>query len=186
MTKQRSLLILGISLIAIAMIGGTSAYFATTDRAHNIITTSGVSIEILETAIDDEGRVVPFEDIEDALPGETYSKIPQVKNTDEGSVWVRTLPSVSATAPDGSPLPVPDDVFIIDYQPGWTKSGNYYYYDVALSANETTSPLFTEVTIRPDLPDIYQNATFSLTLDADAVQTANNGTDPLTAGGWDD
>lgn len=186
MTKQKSLLVIGFSLIAIAMIGGTSAYFAATDRAHNIITTSGVSVELVETAVDDAGRVVPFENIENALPGESYSKIPQVENTDEGSAWVRILPEISATAPDGSPLPVPENALIINYQPGWEKSGNYYYYASALSANETTSPLFTEVTIASDLPDIYQNAKFSLTLTADAVQTANNGSSALTAGGWDD
>ena len=186
MTRKKSLLIISFSLIAIAMIGGTSAYYSTTGRAQNIIATSGVSVEILETAIDDTGHVSPFQNIVDAHPGETYSKIPQVHNIDEGSAWVRIHISTTAEK-DGTPLPVPADALTMDFNTSdWTQSGDYYYYNTTLDAGELTPPIFTNVVINPELPDEYQSAVFSLTVTTEAVQAANNGTTPLNAGGWND
>lgn len=187
MSKQKSLLIVGLSLIAIAIVGGTSAYFATTDRAHNIVTTSSVSIEIIETSLDGSGREVPFENIKNALPGKTYSKIPRIKNTDETPAWARICPSISVRSQTNEPLPVPNNVLTIDFNStDWEKFENCYYYTSALGPNETTTPLFTAVKITNDLEDAYQNAKFNLTLTAEAVQATNNGNSAQTAGGWNE
>ncbi len=185
MSKQKLLLITVLSLIVITMIGITSAYFATSERSHNVITTSGVTVELLETAVDANGHTVPFENITNAIPGNTYSKIPQVKNTDASDTWVRIRPIITASASDGSSLPVPDGALIINYDTtDWLKQGDYYYYHSALASDQLTTPLFTEVTIKSDLPDNYKNAKFNLTLSVGAVQSANNGTDVLSAEGW--
>ena len=106
--KKQKLLALGLSLLAVAMVGGTSAFFVTSDRAHNVITTSGVAIELIEdtnqTGVD--GRPIPFTNIEDAHPGDSYSKIPQVKNVDEGEVWVRIKVGRGAKLDNGDEITI--------------------------------------------------------------------------------
>lgn len=184
MSKQKLPLIIGLCLIAIAMVGGTSAYFATVERAHNVITTTGVAVEIIETAIDDAGHVVPFQNIVNALPGQSYSKRPQVKNIDTGSAWVRMRVETSATK-DGDTIPIPDGVLTVDYDTtAWIKSGDYYYYHTQLETDRLTEPLFTTATIASDIPKEYENSTFNLTVTVEAVQVANNGNSAFEATGW--
>ena len=187
MTKTQKLA-LGLSLLAVAMVGGTSAFFTASERTHNIITTSGVAIELIEntnqTGVD--GRPVPFTNISNAHAGDTYSKIPQVKNIDEGSVWVRVKVAKGATINGSTEVAVSDNSISADFNTqDWLDGGDgYYYYSHVLEAGEITEPLFTEVTLADSLSDIYNGATFSLTLQAQAVQVANNGTSIHDAEGW--
>ena len=186
--KKQKILALGLSLLAVAMIGGTSAFFVTSDRAHNVITTSGVAIELIEdtnqTGVD--GRPIPFTNIEDAHPGDSYSKIPQVKNVDEGEVWVRIKVSRGAKLDNGDEIAISDNSISANYNTrNWLNGGDgYYYYYRALKAGETTEPLFTEVTLANELSNTYNGATFSLDLQAEAVQVANNGLSVYDAEGW--
>jgi hypothetical protein len=102
MTKTQKLA-LGLSLLAVAMVGGTSAFFTASERTHNIITTSGVSIELIEdteeTGVD--GRPIPFTNIEDAMPGDRISKIPKIKNIDETDIYVRMKVTASVELETG-------------------------------------------------------------------------------------
>ena len=186
--KKQKILALCLSLLAVAMIGGTSAFFVTSDRAHNVITTSGVAIELIEdtnqTGVD--GRPIPFTNIEDAHPGDSYSKIPQVKNVDEGEVWVRIKVSRGAKLDNGDEIAISDNSISANYNTrNWLNGGDgYYYYYRALKAGETTEPLFTEVTLANELSNTYNGATFSLDLQAEAVQVANNGLSVYDAEGW--
>lgn len=186
--KKQKLLIIGLSLLAVAMVGGTSAFFVTSDRAHNVITTSGVAIELIEdtnqTGVD--GRPIPFTNIEDAHPGDSYSKIPQVKNVDEGEVWVRIKVGRGAKLDNGDEITISDNSISANYNTrNWLNGGDgYYYYYRALKAGETTEPLFTEVTLANELSNTYNGATFSLDLQAEAVQVANNGSSVYDAEGW--
>lgn len=187
MTKTQKLA-LGLSLLAVAMVGGTSAFFVTSDRAHNVITTSGVAIELIEdtnqTGVD--GRPVPFTNISNAHAGDTYSKIPQVKNVDEGEVWVRIKVGRGAKLDNGNEITISDNSISANYNTrNWLNGGDgYYYYYRALKAGETTEPLFTEVTLANELSNTYNGATFSLDLQAEAVQVANNGLSVYDAEGW--
>ena len=66
---------------------------------------------------------------------------------------------------------------------GWTLSEGWYYKDVALAEDEdvTIAPTFT---IPTSVGDTFQNETVSFQFEVQAVQAANNGTDPLLANGW--
>ena len=79
--NKRKLIITTISLliVIVAIIGGTSAYFTTAERTHNIITTSdGVYIELTETALDNSGQEIPFENIEVTMKKVVSAKKPQL------------------------------------------------------------------------------------------------------------
>ena len=70
MTKKQKLLLAGIVAIAMAVVGGASAFFVTSDRAHNVITTDGVSIDLFENTnqVGVDGRPIPFTNINNAMP----------------------------------------------------------------------------------------------------------------------
>ena len=185
MTKTQKLA-LGLSLLAVAMVGGTSAYFATSERTHNIITTSGVGIELIEDTeeIGVDGRPIPFTNIEDAMPGDRISKIPKIKNIDETDAYVRMKVEANVEFENGETRSISPDVFGLDLSRSWSPRGNYYIYMRTLHPGETTHALFTTVTLPERLADEYQHAKFSLTIHGEAVQAKNNGTNPLDAEGW--
>ena len=56
--------------------------------------------------------------------------------------------------------------------------------DFAIRPGETTAPLFTCVTFDAGMGNEYQNATATVHVAAEAVQTANNGVTALEALGW--
>lgn len=188
MIRKRELLLVGIVTIIVAVIGGTSAFFVTSDRAHNIITTDGVSIDLIENTdrVGVDGRPIPFTNIDNAMPGDTYSKIPQVKNTDHGEVWVRIRVTNSAKKADGTTVALPGDTIAADYNTqNWLNGGDgYYYYYRALGAGETTEPLFTKVTLSKNMAAEYASSLFSVDITAEGVQTANNGSNVYEAEGW--
>ena len=66
----------------------------------------------------------------------------------------------------------------------WTEKDGYYYYTKALKPGEVTAPIFTAVTFKADMGNEYQNATATVDVSAQAVQTANNGATVMDAQGW--
>ena len=66
----------------------------------------------------------------------------------------------------------------------WTEKDGYYYYTKALKPGEVTAPVFTSVTFNATMGNEYQNATATVDVFAQAVQTANNGDAVMNAQGW--
>ena len=60
----------------------------------------------------------------------------------------------------------------------------YLYCNKAIRPGETTAPLFTCVTFDAGMGNEYQDATATVHVAAEAVQTANNGVTALEALGW--
>ena len=179
---KRKLLILSVLAICIATLAaGTLAYFASEGRAHNVITTGGVEIAVQEWA--DENKQTPFEDLEGIMPGMTVTKIAEIKNTGASDAWIRVLITKNIQlAGDGTPNTalVELELNIAD----WTEKDGYYYYKEALKPGEVTAPIFTAVTFKPEMGNEYQNATATVDVSAQAVQTANNGDTVMDAKGW--
>ena len=154
---KRKLLILSVLVICIATLAaGTLAYFTSEGTAHNVITTGGVEIAVQEWA--DEGRQTPFEDLTGIMPGMTVTKIAEIRNTGASEAWVRVKVEKN-----------------IRLQGDSTK---------ALKPGEVTAPIFTAVTFGTAMGNEYQNATATVDVFAQAVQTANNGATVLDAQGW--
>ena len=186
MNKRKILALAIIAFMCALIVGGTSAYFTFSDRSHNIITTSGVAIELIEDTDETgaDGRPIPFTNVDGAMPGDKISKIPKIKNIDEGEVYVRMRLSAYVEYADGRINKVSPNIFEYDLSRSWSPKDGYYYYMYPLAKGETTRALFTTVTIPKRLNDQYQNAKFDLVIHGEAVQTANNGTNPLEAQGW--
>ena len=185
---KRKLLLLSVMVICVAIAAvGTLAFFNTEAVAHNVITTGGVEIAVQEWA--DEGKTQPFKDLSDIMPSMTVTKIAEIKNTGASAAWVRVklTPAIEladAVLPDGFTVNtglVKPDVNTDDWTEG---EDGYFYYKEALKPGETTAPVLNSVTFDVAMGNEYQGATATVTVTAQAVQTANNGTSAQTASGW--
>lgn len=179
---KRKFLILSVLAIMIAILAAnTLAYFTADTKAHNVITSGGVSIELKEWANDD--RTEPFEDRTGVMPGAEVTKIVELTNTGTAPVWVRAQVVLDVVNADKEMLD-PKYVTLDFNETDWTYFDGYYYYNRALAPGETTEPLFTTVTFAPTMGNEYQNSTAYVEVKAGAVQSDNNGTDVFSATGW--
>ena len=177
----RTLLVLGIAFL-LAM-GGTVAYFVTSETAHNLVSMGGVKIALNE--LDGPTGSKPFHDLENIIAGETYSKIPYVENVDLEPVWIRAKVSLKKTAGDGTETDITDFSSLMTLQEigeNWTTSpDNFYYYNLAVNNGEQTEPIFRSVKFADTINDEFQLATYTLTVTAEATQAKNNGLSGLDA-----
>ena len=180
--KRRALILSALALLAALFAAGTIAYFTAEGQAHNVITTGGVDIAVQEWA--DEDKTQPFQDPTGVMPGTTVTKIAEVRNTGEADAWIRVrLTGDIRLTGDGTPDPslVKPDLNTTD----WTLAADgYLYCNKAIRPGETTAPLFTCVTFDAGMGNEYQDATATVHVAAEAVQTANNGVTALEALGW--
>ena len=188
--KKNLLLILGIILLGV---GGTLAYYRSTSTFDNQFNTSSY-----KTVAHEE-----FTSPSNWKPGDETPKTITVKNEGDIDAHVRVCLTDSWLAADGTTeLPNHDttnniDIAIInaDNTDEWTKSGNCYYYNEELAPNETTSSPIKSVTFNPEYEGSvecttntstntitcestntgYDNATYTLTLTAETIQSEGLG-----------
>ena len=179
---KRKLLILSLLVILAALTAaGTLAYYTDIARTHNVITSGNVDIDLLEWA--DEAHTKPFKNKQGVMPGTKVTKIVEVKNTGTGAAFVRLRVETEVHSAEGQEMD-PKHVRLDFNQTDWIYRDGYYYYARSLQPGETTVPLFTAVTFAAEMGNEYQNATAHVNVSAYAVQSANNGDDPLNAEGW--
>ena len=92
MKKKLTAIALVVALLAVAVIGGTLAYFTDTKSATNTFTVGNVKIDLIEQEKTEEG-LAPFVQDKLLVPGKSndgnaVSKIVTVKNTGRNDAWV--------------------------------------------------------------------------------------------------
>lgn len=186
---KKRILIISLIVVCLALCAGaTIAYFTAEDRATNVITAGNIQINLIENMIPkDGGEPVVFEDQDGIQPGETVSKIVQVKNEGKKGAYVRiavdtviNLVSDTEAEAKGDPSSV---IFDIDTE-NWTEKEGFYYYNKILASEETTEPLFTEVKFDENIGNEYMSSKTVITVVAQAVQADNNGDTVFDAAGW--
>ena len=182
---NKKLVTLFISLLLISVVvTGTLAYFTKeSDPVHNVITTGNVDIKLIEKTLIN-GVEEDFEDVSGVMPGQSVSKRVRVENTGSGDAWVRIYVKPAIELKDKTPGD--PSVLSIDFDTAnWTQQGDYWYYNHVLTTGATTPNLFENVTFTgEDMGNVYQGSTVTVTVRAEAVQSANNTNSALTAGGW--
>ena len=179
---KRKLLILSMLVILAALTAaGTLAYYTDSARTHNVITSGKVNIALHEWA--DKEHNKPFKDKTGVMPGTKVTKIVEVENTGTGAAFVRLRVETEVLSAEGQKMD-PQHVRLDFNQTDWIYQDGYYYYARSLQPGETTVPLFTSVTFAAEMDNTSQNATAHVNVSAYAVQSANNGDDPLNAEGW--
>ena len=179
---KRKLLILSVLAICLATLAaGTITFFTAEGKAHNVITTGGVEITVQEWA--DEAKTTPFENLTGVMPNTTVTKIAEIKNTGASDAWVRVKVEKNIKL-QGEGTPDTSLVELTRSANHWTEKDGFYYYTKPLKPGEVTAPIFTSVTFNANMGNEYQNATATVDVFAQAVQTANNGATVMDAQGW--
>jgi hypothetical protein len=184
--KKKALVCAFIAICLSIIAYSTTAYFAYENTASNVITMGNIKIELQELSVPaDGGEPIPFENAIDVLPGTSVSKIVQVKNTGSQSAWIRISVDKTLLLADGISGEV--DLSLVTYNVNtdkWIEKDGYYYYADALQPEETTEPLFTEVSFAATMGNMYQQSKAILKVQAQATQITHNGTTALDAAGW--
>ena len=185
---KRKLFFIAVIVICLSLTAyGTLAYFTAEETAHNVITTGNVDIELLEWADEDKTKPFPEEGISGVMPNTSVTKIVEIENTGSGAAWVRIKVEKDISLAQGVNLEKPDlGLMVIDYDTeNWAlMADGYYHYKKPLEPGQTTEPLFAEVTFDKTMGNDYQNANATVTVSAEAVQSANNGETYDQAKGW--
>lgn len=189
---KKKILSLGVVVICLAILAsGTIAYFSAEDTAHNVITTNGIGINIIEKTESDGGVLTDFPEggISGVMPGTSVSKIVSVENDGGAEAWIRVQVEQGMKSADEKDLPLtlngdtPAMTFTVDTSK-WILEDGWYYYHKPVAAGAVTDILFEEVHFAPQMGNEYQNCTANIEILAQAVQTANNGSTVMDAQGW--
>lgn len=186
--KRKFLIVTGIS--ALTILGGTLAYFTTSDTIQNVFKTALYQHQIVEK----------FESPSDWTPGTTTDKTIKITNTGSINMAVRASYTEKWITSNGAELPLKDIdnnvAAIINFNEGWTKSsdGHYYYGSkdnmTKLAPGETTNSFISGVTFNNNVKaslnqsisadghtitytssgNGYDNATYKLTVRIDTIQ----------------
>lgn len=147
MKKKIIALALVLCLVAVAVVGGTLAYFTDEANAKNEFTVGNVDIDLTEPNWEKTGK----EEAKDAYPGEPLAKDPTVTNTGKNPCFVRvSVSNLDQFGDDGT------IIYRTDYVDNalsreWTEYDGYYYYykdgNGVLPAGATTDALFDQIVI---------------------------------------
>ena len=161
MKKKLTAIALVVALLAVAVIGGTLAYFTdTTETAENTFTVGNVKIELTEPNWEGSGSV----DAPEVYPGEKLAKDPTVENIGANPCFVRvSVTGLDCLAPAG-------EITIEGLSADWVKEGDYYYYTKVLAAGAKTPALFNGIRMPADLENGDGKTEFSVDVFAQAVQ----------------
>lgn len=188
---KKKLLSVTVVAICLAVLGyGTAAYVTDEVRAHNVITSGGIGIELVEKTVENGAEVdFPTDGISGVMPGTEVAKIVTVKNTDSGDAWLRVKVESSIQSAAQQELPktltvgqTSVSVVTLDFNTDdWVDGGDgFYYYSAPVRAGESTSALFRTVSFAKEMGNEYQNCKVFIDVTAQAVQSANN---PIPDGG---
>ena len=187
--KKRILYISAV-LICLALIaGGSYANLVKKAVARNVITSSGVTVEVIQQqstngiVSDYTGQAVPI------MPGNTVSRIASARCVEEPA-WVRMNFAVEVYDAEGKKLDISaselDRVVLVDADDtAWTLKDGWWYYNEALETGDITTPLFETITFSAtEMDNKYQNCTMKILVKSQAVQLKHNGSTVMEAVGW--
>ena len=177
--KNKKPLVALLSVGILGLVGGTFAYFTSTDTFENVFKTKPYKMDVVET----------FESPEDWTPGTETSKSVIATNKGDVEAAVRVSYTEEWLDANGDALALKDASdnaaaiinFADDLDTNWTKSTengvDYYYYNTSLAKDESTTSLIKSVTFNPDV---------EISTESDCVVDATNHTTTCTtiAGGY--
>lgn len=170
MKKQVLAGALAASIAAVAIAGGTLAYFTAEDSAKNDFTIGNVKIEVTEPSWDGLVEGADNESI-NMYPGEAVAKDPYVTNLGENPAFVRVKITMPADV-DVAYEAANDYAGSFSINEGWTVGENgWIYYTKVLQPGETTAtPVFDRIRLSEDETNGNPDEILSINVDAEAIQ----------------
>lgn len=172
MTKKKTTLIIS-AIVIMALIGASVAFYTTSKVAKNEISSSNLKIELVMDG-----------DLGTINPGETKNRSAMVKNAGKETAWVRVEANLVI---DGKEEMAADNPYILFKDlnaTDWEWSDGYFYYTKPLKSGETTTKLFSGVTLKENLGNDMNGKSINLKVDAEGTQTKHNGSKATEAKGW--
>ena len=193
MNKKKITTLLVAAVLTLGVVGGTFAWFTSTDTATNKFGTQGNS----SVTDKDKDGIEIYEDFDqdkanEAQPGVDVNKDVHVKNSATYDQFVRVklvpkwteLPFETLSEGETSKLGKPfgivtncvnftqDLTDLSNIEPGtWYKHGEYYYYMGVLPAGQFTSMLLDSVTLDGNLiGNEFKNSKYEVDVIAESVQ----------------
>lgn len=167
MKKKIIAVCLIVAMAAIAVVGGTLAWFTDDEEATNTFTVGNVDITLTEPNWEGTGS----QDAPEVYPGEPLAKDPTVKNDGANPCFVRIkVTGLDCLAPAGM------ITYKTDYVTGklgdnWVDGGDgYFYYNQVLAVGATTDALFDQIVMPTDLENGDAESEFNVVVTAEAVQ----------------
>ena len=151
MRRKILALTLCVAMLAIAIVGGSLAYFFDSDAKTNTFTVGNVSIVLNEPNWDQTGAAEAF----DVYPGEALAKDPPVTNDGKNPCFVRiSVTNLDQFAAEFNGAQIIYRTDYVDNALGtnWVKGNDgYFYYSKVLNPGETTDALFDQIVIPKEL-----------------------------------
>jgi predicted ribosomally synthesized peptide with SipW-like signal peptide len=158
--SKNKIIIIIISVI-VTIAGGTYAWFVSTQSSQTEFTAGTVAIALENTLS------APVK----TLPGENVTGNISINNTSNINVFLRIKISVDESG--GGFYQGTDtfaDIFTLTVGSTWTKIGDWYYYEGPLTPGTNLSNILTAFSLSGTMSNDYQNKSFILKLDAEAIQ----------------
>lgn len=181
--KKRVLCLTILAICLATLATGTMAYFVAEETAYNVITTGCLYMDLIQETKD--GKPLPKDGIVDVVPATAADQVTYVRNKGSVPFFTRLVVEKIIYPADGSDVQLNAEYVTLNInEEHWTEENGFYFYNYILNPGEETQPLYTEVTCAPEMGNEYMDARVEIRVLAQAVQSANNGSDPLFAMGW--
>lgn len=143
MKRKVTAITLCVAMLAIAIVGGTLAYFTDTANKENNFTVGDVDIDLTEPKWDEEGS----KDADTVYAGEPLAKDPTVTvNEQSNPCFVRVSVSNLDQFGNKGMITYRTDYVTDKLGDNWVlHTDGYYYYNKVLNAGETTDALFDQI-----------------------------------------
>ena len=186
MRKRNILLTILLVLLVLTAVSSVLTFRTRTGQVTNRISYGNVELTLIENTLE-SGVEIPFtQDTPVRMMGGDYSRIVRVKNTGAHPVYVRVALRLTAVDKDGQETTLPADFYSFDINNNdWIESDGWYYYNhAALTANEETNTLMTKIMFDHTKLNAVSGYQLTLHIQAEGVQSENNGETVWQAEGW--
>lgn len=185
MKNKKITIMIAAVVVTVGIVGGTLAWFTSSDSIVNNFTTGEVKEKIEEN----------FTEPENWLPGDEVNKDVWVNNTGKSDAFIRVWFEVKVENLDGNLDVMPANKieenielkftdFVTGSNPKWMADGEdsiventyttpKYYYSEIVSSKEVTERILDSVTLKNTAGNEWINKKILVTAYSDAIQTAN-------------
>ena len=146
--KNKKSLIGILSVLLIAVIGLTFAYFQTTATFTNLFNTGTYHVVTTEV-FESPDNWAPGQEIPKTITSKNEGTIPAAVRVSYTEQWIKEIDGVET---DITSQVASDTVIVnLDNTEDWIHDGNYYYYKYILNPNDTTSSFIKSVTLNSNI-----------------------------------
>lgn len=162
------------------------AFIIKETTTNNVITFGDIKMELLVTTKENnvEKNVNDKETIDITYNSKVNRNI-KIKNIGKHPLFVRVSINLVGISEDGNTIENMDFIDVMSNSKNWIYKDNWYYYKDVVHEDEGANDLLLDLNF--DINKItsrYPGSTFTLDINAEAVQAENNSEDILEVVGW--